>query len=81
MTIDKHNGKAKTLLPHYVAEAVDSLLLYLRESEHVHYENCPLGKRYNHLFRQLKTVSRWLELCADQKGCVCEHCAPSLTKR
>ncbi len=61
MTTRKHN-KATSYLPGDAAHALEKVLAYLWESERADYEQSPPDDRYNHIFRHIQTLGRYLEV-------------------
>ncbi len=80
MTTRKHN-KATTFLPGYAAHAMEVVLSYLWDSERADYEQSPPDDRYNHIFRHLQTLARWLEVDRMQRRCSRAACQDKRHKR
>jgi hypothetical protein len=71
MTTRKHN-KATSFLPGYAAHALEAVLAYLWDSERADYEQSPPDDRYNHIFRYIQTLGRYLEVDRMQRRCDCK---------
>jgi hypothetical protein len=58
----KKNADLAKTLSHQVAHSIDAIVSYLWASECADFETCPGVNKDNHIFLQLQTVKRWLEL-------------------